>query len=741
MAFVYTDDLQINMNRKRNMAPSTLTSDDNYVAPSTSAAAAARDCGDNIAPSKKRNRAEKGASAPKKMRKITAAAESNEPTSDEALATLLPHQILAIKKMEQICRLRFSFAETKFVEVDTSDMYQRLPQHARFSFGQLALKMGSGKTGITLRFARQQIERNMPNPRKILIIVPHSLCSQWYTECIKFLGKTYTDQHVAYMSKIQDLKASLPMAPHTIADQQDFNIRLHAHFDDKFIWIINRNMLHNKAHTMHDIFKCTLDSVFFDEQFDTGVDFIRRNFSWLIHAENEADDMQPSLQPFWCDSYEHDLVGFRRVLCIDPEMHAANFIQTQPSRVGNTQSAPTDDDLDNSYVGLPRATVSSLLLHWTFTRSFLQDYSKWNLFIFMYQMFDCTRRKLKIYDMDVNNGACNSTFKLVYHTVNYVSLRNVFSQASLDSISNVIDLVNGSEQVNLFREKQASLARDIETLRSEITTLEKRYLLKASEPHDVFPELYGKIEPRNKKNINLRDIRAHVNNLEADVVRHSRELAELNKRDFDNMCPVCFSQYGNALELNNQQTGVYKCIYLPCCKTGLCHVCVATLARSGEFKCPNCRANSWHSIAQETKALIATISTTKKKPLQNLLCELTILLGRLKGKSLVVYETENSTFAAKDVLKCCKDTTLDLTILDGTATTITNKLARFRTLATTENALLLMNAHYFWAGFNLEFVNNLVILSKLSNYNQIIGRVDRIGRTHDVDVYTFEPVS
>ena len=286
-----------------------------------------------------------------------------------------------------------------------------------------------------------------------------------------------------------------------------------------------------------------------------------------------------------------------------------------------------------------------------------------------------------------------------------------------------MDLIAGADQINFFRGKITSLRNDIQVKELDIENVKQ--VISRPPVAGYYYDLVGKIG--HKVRIELEDATAHIAQVERQIAELTSSLDVLLKRDFENICPVCFLDYDAG----------HKCVYLPCCKSGICNTCVHGIIRAlGIFKCPNCRAFSWELIAQEVKSLATSVTRANVPLLQNLSCELTNLLVRLTGKTLVVYEYNNVYGMATDIQSSCASAGCSVTLLQGNATSIATKLSIFKA---STGGILLMNAHFFWAGFNLEFVNNLVILTKLQNFDQIIGRVDRIGREHDVNIYTFSP--
>jgi hypothetical protein len=142
-------------------------------------------------------------------------------------------------------------------------------------------------------------------------------------------------------------------------------------------------------------------------------------------------------------------------------------------------------------------------------------------------------------------------------------------------------------------------------------------------------------------------------------------------------------------------------------------------------------------------------SLAESREPKSLLVELSLLLPSLSGKTLVVYEYHNSdvqivayreprTSLAKrvcdDVMQCFDEPPI---FLSGNSATINAQIERFRV---GPSKYLLIDAAFFFAGLNLQFVHNLVILNRLNNFEQVCGRVDRIGRDHDVQIITFKRV-
>lgn len=223
---------------------------------------------------------------PKKKRKTPSTcprAKRIKPETEETVS-LFAHQVAAVKKMFDIVRLRYSFIESRFITHDAEDPFECCgDDFERFTFGHLALKMGSGKTCITLSFIRELLEQNPA--AKFLILIPYSLCFQWRAECIKVLGEQFLQDRVAYMSGIKDIKNSRFKLP------EELDECLRAHFHNKNVWILNRNLLHTFKFTATMrvlVSSHRFDTVFLDE-INKEYSIIDRKFMWLISAEKEED--------------------------------------------------------------------------------------------------------------------------------------------------------------------------------------------------------------------------------------------------------------------------------------------------------------------------------------------------------------------------------------------------------------------------------------------------------------------
>jgi phage anti-repressor protein len=77
--------------------------------------------------------------------------------------------------------------------------------------------------------------------------------------------------------------------------------------------------------------------------------------------------------------------------------------------------------------------------------------------------------------------------------------------------------------------------------------------------------------------------------------------------------------------------------------------------------------------------------------------------------------------------------------IKGTSATIGEIVAWFNN-NTNERKVLFMNSQYCGAGLNLQVCTDIIIYHKMNNtlITQIIGRAQRVGRTHPLNVYSFD---
>lgn len=292
---------------------------------------------------------------------------------------------------------------------------------------------------------------------------------------------------------------------------------------------------------------------------------------------------------------------------------------------------------------------------------------------------------------------------------------------------NVFNLLSGTSQIDLLNAKIATLKKTIEDIDRKVEQSEK----------DKKEKEKDKDKDKDwQKNEDRRQV--YIKSLMESRAKASGLLETIQRRDINNMCPVCYENFSHE----------HKKIYLPCCHNTMCHSCIIALGAG--FTCPMCRSPSLGQILEELKSLRNAPGTSEcgadaggaGSKLMSFALEFARLMKRLEGKSLIVYEhrIDDTDLRGDHVLdELLKGFERPPVVLRGNNAAITATLTRFQN--DPNERFMLINSVYFNFGLNLQFVDNLVVLNTITSQKQseqIIGRLLRLGRKKDVEKYVFK---
>lgn len=256
---------------------------------------------------------------------------------------------------------------------------------------------------------------------------------------------------------------------------------------------------------------------------------------------------------------------------------------------------------------------------------------------------------------------------------------------------------------------------------------ETLHLISASSQVDFLKEKVTFIQQEIKRLNELKDnIRLHD---QYKLQSYINTLNELQKRDINNMCIICYENYSDTI----------KKVPLDCCKQDICNACLANLCTLNIKSCPHCRIGTIKQTIQQLGNLLTPISTPGSFEIEFLK-----LINTLQGKTIIVYYRKSEdTFSDMIVNKLrlhiqTTDNTQQQQPLQlyGNSHQIASIVRKFEA----NGRFLIVNAYFFNFGFNFQFVDNLVIVNHITEtvaLTQIEGRCLRLGRNKPLNKYIF----
>jgi len=274
---------------------------------------------------------------------------------------------------------------------------------------------------------------------------------------------------------------------------------------------------------------------------------------------------------------------------------------------------------------------------------------------------------------------------------------NVQELLNANDLENAILKLNGniSSDLNIIEVFKMKSKNDLENLKSERSHIQ------------------------SFRGIPQSTINAKLKKIDEDISRITNSLESVIDR-FTNIekdnCSICLVNYIKPVAVN-------------CCKNIFCFECLMSWTKN-HGKCPLCRT----IISMKDLTLI-----TNKLPVKNEINEslftkefncIKIIKDKPQGKFLIFSERDN-TF--NQIKKDFTSNKIEYKELKGSADSITKSIQKFN-----EGKLnvLLINAHYKGAGFNIEKTTDIIIYHNIyeSLETQVIGRALRLNRQKDLSL-------
>ena len=211
------------------------------------------------------------------------------------------------------------------------------------------------------------------------------------------------------------------------------------------------------------------------------------------------------------------------------------------------------------------------------------------------------------------------------------------------------------------------------------------------------------------------------------LVKIDKEIEDIHTKYTDMMkddCAICMSE--------KQEP-----ILVPCCQNIFCGRCISTIIAT-KPACPFCRAQI------ESKSLVKVTLSDKKtetkregpkevKNKNDTIIDMIVTSG--KDRKFIIYSAHDNSF---DIIRCfLREKKIGNIDMSGAAPQRKKKLEKFRTDDNVK--VLFLNSDVNAAGLNIQFSTDIILYHYMSQDTvlQIVGRVDRIGRNHDLFVHHF----
>lgn len=214
---------------------------------------------------------------------------------------------------------------------------------------------------------------------------------------------------------------------------------------------------------------------------------------------------------------------------------------------------------------------------------------------------------------------------------------------------------------------------------------------------------------------------------EASLTAHRRELdtvKEIQARFENSMCVICLS---DDISLSNMTC-------TRCCKQMICFQCMRGFLRSRDStkQCPTCRDTAVFTEGiVEVAREVLDFSNPLTGPIEAVLCDLlrALLNESAETKILVVYESSLvKNTIIDEVYKLFWASSCKLSC---------NNVAKIMDAFFTTKNILFFNSKFLDHGFNLQFVNHIIVLNEVVKLSKIIGECQRIGRTSSMKLHVF----
>lgn len=171
-----------------------------------------------------------------------------------------------------------------------------------------------------------------------------------------------------------------------------------------------------------------------------------------------------------------------------------------------------------------------------------------------------------------------------------------------------------------------------------------------------------------------------------------------------------------------------KPVIVSCCKNVFCFECL-TLSIANTYKCPYCtRKIGKGSINLISDKTSKTKDIIKREKIDVLLD----LIQNKKDGKFLIFANYHETFRKIETLLNTNKITFKT--LKGTDEQVEKYIEGFKSGKITA---LLLNAHHFGAGMNLQIATDVVIYHRFTKEmeEQVIGRAQRLGRTLPLIIY------
>ena len=217
-----------------------------------------------------------------------------------------------------------------------------------------------------------------------------------------------------------------------------------------------------------------------------------------------------------------------------------------------------------------------------------------------------------------------------------------------------------------------------------------------------------KLKIENGKNTEIiKKYTEQRHKIEEQIKYIEKEVREILKTD----CLICYEPLKNT-------------VIVPCCEKFFCAECLLECLNQNK-NCPFCRCEI------DTNNIYYVSSKERIHNRDKIDILMDILSSNPKGR-FIIFASCNQSF--KRIISEFKNRSMTYAMIKGTVDKIERTIQKFKS---GDSKILLLNSEYNGAGINLQEASDIILYHDmdLDTKTQIVGRVNRIGRTGPLTVH------